>query len=294
MTRLLVTGGSGLLGSTVTRQGAERYDAVTTTYLTRSVNYAGVDCRKVDLTDEAAVAALAKFAPDYVVHCAAMTDVDQCERKPETAERYNVGMAENVAKLAAEADARMIHLSTDAVFDGEEGNYTVENEPDPVNVYGQTKLDAESTVQRVYEEVVVVRTNFYGWNMTNGQSLAEWVLSKLRAGETVPAFEDAYFTPIYTEDLTTCLFELLEREFNGTLHIPGRERCSKLDFARVIADVFDLDSSLVNPSLISDVDFEAPRGRDLSLSPERTEQLLETTLPTVKTGLEEMRCNENE
>ncbi|PSP68597.1 dTDP-4-dehydrorhamnose reductase [Halobacteriales archaeon QS_1_69_70] len=294
MTRLLVTGGSGLLGSTVARQGAERYNTVTTTYLTRSVDYAGVDCRRVDLTDEAAVAALAKFAPDYVVHCAAMTDVDQCERKPETAERYNVGMAENVAKLAAETDARMIHLSTDAVFDGEEGNYTVENEPDPVNVYGRTKLDAESIVQQVHEEVVIVRTNFYGWNMTSGQSLAEWVLSKLRAGETVPAFEDAYFTPIYTEDLTTYLFELLEKEFNGTLHIPGRERCNKLDFARVIADVFDLDSSLVNPSLISDVDFEAPRGRDLSLSPERTEQLLETAVPTLKRGLEEMRRNENE
>lgn len=292
MTRLLVTGGSGLLGSTVARRSAERYEAVMTTYLSRPVDFEGVDCRKVDLTEKTQVQSLAAFDPDVVVHCAAMTDVDRCEREPDTAERYNVGMSKRVARLAAETDARLVHISTDAVFDGESRNYTIDDEPNPVNVYGQTKLEAESAVQKIHDDSAVVRTSIYGWNATSGQSLAEWMLSKLRGGETLPAFEDAYFTPIYTGDLVRCLFELVNSELNGILHVAGRDRCSKLEFANAIAKVFEVDEDLIQPVSIKEIDFEAPRGSDLSLSVKQTRNLLDCSLPGLREGLKNMKHDE--
>lgn len=292
MTRLLVTGGSGLLGSTVACCGTELYEAVMTTYLSRPVDYEGVNCRKVDLTDETQTQSLSAFEPDLVIHCAAMTDVDQCEREPNKAERCNVKMSEHVAHLAAETGARLIHISTDAVFDGKRDNYTTDDDPNPANIYGQTKLSSEFSVQQIHNNSVVVRTSIYGWNPVSGQSLAEWMLSKLRNGETLPAFSDAYFTPIYTGDLAKCLFELGDRNFNDTLHIAGRTRCSKLEFAKAIAEVFELDSGLIQPTSIDDVDFEAPRGKDLSLSVKQARNLLDCSLPTLRNGLESMRNDE--
>lgn len=293
MNRLLVTGGSGLLGSTVATMWADRYE-VATTYLSREVDFPGVDCRQVDLTDDDQVASLRRFDPDAVVHCAALTDVDRCEREPRLAEACNLGMAERVARLANDADARLVHISTDAVFDGTGRNYAIDDAPDPVNVYARTKLRAESAVREACEDSAVVRTSIYGWNVTNGQSLAEWMLSKLRNRETVPAFEDAYFTPMYTRDLATCLFELAENDVTGTLHVAGSERCSKLEFAHAIADIFELDDQYITPSSIEDVDFDARRPKDLSLSVERTRDRLDCPLPTLREGLEHMRHDEYE
>lgn len=293
MKRLLVTGGSGLLGGMIVWEGANQYD-ITTTYFNRDIDFPGVDCRQVDLTDDDQICSLAQLDPDVVINCAALTDVDRCEREPQVAEARNVGIAERVARLADNADARLAHVSTDAVFSGTRRNYAVDDEPAPVNVYGQTKLKAESVVREVHDDNVVIRTSIYGWNLTSGQSLAEWMLSKLRNGETVPAFEDAYFTPIYTGDLATCLFELVDSDLTGTLHVTGSERCSKLEFAHALADVFNLDEDLIEPSSINDADFDAPRARDLSLSVERAEDRLDCSLPTVHEGLESMRQDEYE
>lgn len=293
MGKVLVTGGSGLLGGTLVQKWRDEHDIVTT-YHDHPVDFADVHCREVDLTDEVQVRALNSLDLDGIVHCAAMTDVDRCEREPGLAETHNVGMAEHIADLAADAEARLVHISTDAVFDGEKGNYTPADEPNPVNVYGMTKLKSESVVKARNSDSVVVRTNIYGWNLTDAQSLAEWMLSRLEAGENVPAFEDAYFTPIYTGDLADFLLELLGNNLTGTLHIAGSKRCSKLAFAYALADVFGYDRDLIEPSSMEDVDFDAPRGSDLSLAVERTREILTRPLPDVKSGLERMRLEKDE
>lgn len=292
MKRLLVTGGSGLLGSAIAQRGVAEYE-IATTYLSREVDFPGVHCLQVDLTDDDQVESI-DFDPDAVIHCAALTDVDRCEREPQLAEKCNVGMTERVARLADDRDARLVQVSTDAVFDGKGSYHTVGEDPDPVNVYGRTKLRAESAARENLEDSIVVRTSIYGWNATSGQSLAEWMLSKLRNGETVPAFKDVYFTPIYTGDLASCLFELVESDVTGTLHVAGSERCSKLKFAHAIANVFDVNENLIESSSIDDVDFDAPRPKDLSLSIERARERLNCPMPTLREGLKHMRDDEHE
>lgn len=288
MTRLLVTGGSGLLGSSVATTAAETYE-VTATYHSNPVSLPGVECLQIDLTDEQQYNRLPKKL-DAIVHCAALTDVDLCERDPAAAHRYNVEMTEQLLEVATATGTRFVYLSTDAVFDGTEQFATENTEPAPINVYGETKRTAEQRVRNTHSDSVVVRTNIYGWTITEGQSLAEWVLDRLDAGQPVPAFTDVYTTPIDTEHLADCLLELVDGELTGLLHVAGTERCSKHEFAIAVAEVFDRDRSLVIESSITEMDFDAPRGRDLSLSIERAASRLDCLLPDLRTGLERMRA----
>jgi dTDP-4-dehydrorhamnose reductase len=266
---------------------------VAAAYFSRPIAFDGVNCLQIDLTDQAQYGPIEEFEPDVLIHCAAMTDVDLCERNPEKAHRYNVEMTEQLVDLAESLGTRFVHLSTDAVFDGKKGHYSETDQTDPVNVYGRTKLAAERAVQQTQTDNVVVRTNIYGWNATDGQSLAEWMLEKLRTESELPAFNDAYFSPIYTGDLASCLLELAFGDVGDVIHIAGRERCSKLEFANTLADVFGLDAELIVPTSVDEIDFDAPRGRDLSLSVTWAQECLNSPIPTVEAGLKQMKHDEN-
>lgn len=291
MCRLLVTGGSGLLGSSLVSHAAGTYDVVATHHTT-PVTIDDIETMPLDLTSAAATERIRSLQPDSIVHCAAMTDVDYCERHPEEARAVNVEATETITGVAADIGARLVHISTDAVFDGEQGTYRETSDPAPANAYGQTKLAAERTVLDSEADAVVVRTCLYGWNVSDDESLAEWMLRLLREGREVPAFEDSYFTPLYTRHLSECLLDVLTTEYTGLLHVASRERCSKLQFAETIADVFDLPAENVVPTSIDSVDFDATRGRDLSLCTERAAKLLSHPLPNIREGLQAMKQDE--
>ena len=293
MTRIFVTGASGLLGSSVVKKVSTENE-VAGAYFSRAIAFDGVDCLQIDLTDEYQYGQIKEFDPDVLIHCAAMTDVDQCERRPKKAYTFNVKMTEQLVNFAETIGARFIHISTDAVFDGKQGHYSETDETNPVNVYGQTKLAAERIVHQAQTDSVVVRTSIYGWNTTNGQSLAEWMLKKLRTGSELPAFDDSYFSPIYTSDLASCLLELAHGNFEGVIHVAGRERCSKLMFATTLSEVFGYSNEIITPTSLNKIDFDAPRGRDLSLSVAQARHHITCSMPTVREGLEHMRRDENE
>ncbi|WP_162562437.1 SDR family oxidoreductase [Salinigranum rubrum] len=287
MNRILLTGCSGFLGRYVGTRLADTYD-VLGTYLTADVSSLDFETVKVDLLNPP-FPRLLEYDPDALVHCAALTDVDECERNPGRAVRLNVDATEHVASLAAETGARLLYVSTDSVFDGSRGWWAETDSPDPVNVYGETKLDGERTAARLNDDTVVARTNFFGWNGAGRGSLAEWMIETLASGDRLPGFEDAFFTPLFAGDLATSLEALLVRDDTGVVHLGSRDRMSKYEFAREVAEVFELDSSSVAPVEMSSVDLDAPRGNDLSLDTARAETVLGRRMPDIRTGLERMR-----
>lgn len=291
MNRLLVTGGSGLLGSSIVKRARSRFE-VATTYFSREIEFKGITCIQINLTDERSYDVLGSFDPDAIVHCAALTDVDYCERNPDMARAHNVEMTRQLAALASTTDAKFVYVSTDAVFDGAERQYSERDDPNPVNVYGETKLMGEQVVSKSEASSAIIRTNIYGWNVTAGQSLAEWMLDELRTGDSLTAFSDAYFTPIYTDSLAARLLDIVTNDFTGLLHVAGTERCSKLGFAVQLADVFNLPRDLIEPISVEDINFDAPRARDLSLDVTRAEELFGRSLPTVRGGLEKMKADQ--
>ena len=289
MARGLITGASGLLGANLAHLAAAEHEvvAVSGQHLLQLPGLTGVSA---DLSRAGqARHLLEQHRPDWVVHCAAATDLDRCEREPEWARALNVEMTQQVAEACKEQGAQMAHISTDSVFDGDGGPYVEQDEPRPLNVYARTKLEGEQAVQAACPGALVVRTNFFGWTISPRQSLAEWFLGRFERGEPTPGFTDVYFSPLVVDHLALVLLELLGRGAQGLLHLPGATCLSKYEFGARLAKAFGHDPALVHAASVKDHGTRAERPLRTCLKGDRTVALLGGPLPDLEAGLEELR-----
>lgn len=288
---ILVTGASGLLGANFLVTAHRRGMPVGAVYHRHSVRLSGVAGIRGDLTDAAVAAEVCRtLRPRWVVHCAAATDVDWCEEHPQEAWRLNVEMPRHLASAAHQIGAGVLYVSTDAVFDGQAGGYREDDPPSPVNVYAKTKLAGEEAVRAELDRWLIVRTNFYGWNLVEKLSLAEWILSRLEARRPVPGFCDVTFAPLLVNDLSEILLEMVGRALEGLYHVAGSGPLSKYDFAVACAETFGLDASLVRPSSVADAALRAARPRNIWLETARACGALGKPMPDVASGLRRFKA----
>ena len=287
---ILVTGASGLLGAHVLRQGLDANRKVAGLAGQYQFQMDGAEIHQADLTDFAATRRIVESVkPTVIVHCAAATNVDWCEEHPEAAHEINVRASAFLAELAREVRARFVYVSTDSVFDGEKGDYSESDAPSPRNVYARTKLTGEQEALRVNPETLIARVNFYGWNLQDKASLAEWILGRLSEGETVPGFTDVYFCPLLVNDLADVLLKMLDRGLAGIYHAAGAEKISKFEFARRVATTFGFPPEQVVPTSIEQVQLRAGLPRDTSLQIQKTTSALGYAMPDVDSGLRKFR-----
>ncbi len=282
--KLLITGVTGLLGNTLAANAMERYEIHG---VARHPEKTQLACatHAIDLLDERRVAALMEqLNPQVVVHAAAMTSVDQCEKNPEMAHAVNVMATHHLLKALRDRPCRLIFISTDSVFDGIRGNYSEEDTPAPLHVYGRTKLEAEKAVLQARSDALVIRTAFYGWNVLPQSSLAEWMLSDLRMGKKFFGFTDVFFSPLLSDHLAQAIIRLAAAPTNGILHVAGRESCSKYQFARQLAVTFGFDPSAIVP-VTSETVQRVRRPKNVSLCVERAGAILGRPLPNLMEGL---------
>lgn len=283
---LVVTGASGLLGTTVLLEAHKQGRPVAGLCHQHLLHIPDIPIHSVDLTDSSAVQKiLVSLRPTQIIHCAALTNVDWCEDHPEEANKMNADSSGYLAQLASGLGARFLHISTDAVFDGKRMNYAERDEPAPLNVYGHSKLRGEREVLRQNPSSVVVRVNIYGWNGQKKLSLAEWILDQLTRGKPVPGFTDVYFTPILVNDLADILFAALDRGLSGIYHIGGSERVSKYEFARRVAVEFGFDPSQIMQTHVEHASLRAKRAPDMSMNVEKISAALGRTMPNIASGL---------
>jgi dTDP-4-dehydrorhamnose reductase len=287
---IVVTGASGLLGSSfvLCAQGQKR--TVTAVSHLHSVNIPGVDPHRVNLADSAATLALIdRIEPGSIVHCAAATDVDWCEDHPEQTTRINVDAPGLLAKFAYQHDVPFVYISTDAVFDGNLGCYSESDDPCPVNVYAASKLQGEREVLRQNPNSVIARVTMYGWSARRKPSLGEWVFDSLSAGQSVSGFSDVYFSPILVNDLCDVILALLDRAPSGIFHVVGSQRISKYEFARSVARVFGFPTSQIVSITVGESGLRARRPQDTSLSTDKVAKALGRPMPDVDSGLRRFR-----
>jgi len=162
MERLLLTGASGLLGSKIVELAREDYESIPL-HNTKPLH---PNSLKLDITDQNQVFSLfSKLEPDIVIHTASETNVDKCEAQREQAWRINVEGTHNIAFACSKVGAKLVYISTDYVFDGEKGNYEEEDEPNPMDYYGVTKLEGENQVISHCKNYAILRTSvLYGWH----------------------------------------------------------------------------------------------------------------------------------
>jgi len=276
--RLLVTGGSGYLGGWVVRLARDGW-GVTATYLSHPANGPGVSWRQLDVRDAAAVAALVcQVQPDVVVHTASLNP-----GQGDDFEAVNADGSRNVARAAASCGSRLIHLSTDVLFDGKKGNYVEEDPPSPITPYGRSKALAEETVLASGAEVVIVRTSLiYGWRPRADRNTRQ-MMDALAAGQPVRLFTDELRCPIWVESLVAAVVELAGMGYArfhrvGVLNVAGAQALSRYEFGVRLLRFLGVDPSTVIPT-------PSPKDKlrplDCTLDCSRARKLLRTPLPGV-------------
>jgi dTDP-4-dehydrorhamnose reductase len=281
---VLVTGACGLLGAHVTAALSREHRVVG---LDRHPWWGSrpAEILQGDLLSESFVAdAVARVAPSVVVHCAAMVDVDACERQPDLADAYNAGITGRLARAAGPA-CLFIYITTDGIFQGDQPYRREEDEPKPLTAYGWSKLRGEHEVQAAGHNHLIVRTNFYGWSSGRKKTSAEWLFRALAGGERIVGFADFFFSPIYVVDFVDRLERLIRRPERGIVNLCGSERISKYDFAIALAAEAQLSASSIAKGSIDDADLAAPRPKDMSLSTARVSGILGEAMPDCRAGI---------
>ncbi|MEH0157839.1 SDR family oxidoreductase [Limibacter armeniacum] len=253
MQKVLITGANGLLGQNLTRLLVEdgKYEVIATGRGTDRLCEDGYTYYELDITDNEAVSHLiGEIKPDFVVHTAAMTQVDDCEREPEKANLINIAGTFHIIDACRLVDAFLLYISTDFVFNGETGLLTEEENVSPVNYYGQTKLAAEKLVQESKLKWAIARTVLvYGQVKDMSRSnIILWVKKNLEAGKPIKVVDDQWRTPTLALDLAKGCELILDKKAEGIFHISGKDYLRPYDIAIRTAEYFGLDKSLISPT----------------------------------------------
>jgi dTDP-4-dehydrorhamnose reductase len=292
--RILITGASGLYGSKLA-QLAEKDCEVYSGYNKNKPIYG--TAVQFNITSKNQVEyVFKKVNPDVVVHAAALTDVDKCEKNKKLAWKINVEGTRNIVEASKACNAFLFYLSTDYVFNGEKGNYTETDSPNPINYYGLTKQKAEGLVQKLIDDCCIARTSvIYGTTITADKiNFALWIMNKLRQEESVKMVVDQWNSPTLNTNLAEMTLEVIQRRMTGVYHLSGATRINRYDFAKSIASVFNLNPTLIIPSTSASLSWYAKRPKDSSLNVERAENALRNKPLPVGQALSqlktEMRC----
>ncbi|RJP52041.1 MAG: SDR family oxidoreductase [Anaerolineaceae bacterium] len=285
--KLLLTGVSGLLGLNFAQEMMDEHEII------------GVDRGKLvnapfkilkhDLLDAGAVESILDAAqPDWLVNCAALADLDTCEENPDLAKRLNTDLPRQLARACKERNISLVHISTDAVFDGEkDGFYTEEDKPNPLGVYAKTKMEGEWAALTENPSAIVARVNFYGWSLSGRRSLAEFFFNNLTKSKSMSGFTDVTFCPMLANHTARLLVKMLKRGLGGLYHVVGPQAMSKYQFGVEIARKFSLREGDITPKSISFSGLVAKRSNNLWLSTHKLSTDLGEDLPEFSTGLDE-------
>jgi dTDP-4-dehydrorhamnose reductase len=285
LSTFLITGATGFLGAYLI-EACRKYGVVNGLSRTPSTIASLRRMYTVDITDQrATVRAVAHCSPDVIIHAAALTDVDYCERWPNQAWTTNLIGTFNIACAANRIGARLTYVSTDSVFDGNKGNYSETDAPKPINTYSTTKAAAEAVITNLCKDFAIVRTNFFGLNRRGG-GLLNWLVEKLRNSQQVPAFYDVVFSPLEAGNLSSAIAELGVSKYVGILHLGSQTPISKYLFACEVAETLGKDPTrLVKKISVDEAKLAAPRPKNTSLNSSLALSVLKVELQEIHEGI---------
>ncbi|MFB6245457.1 MAG: NAD(P)-dependent oxidoreductase [Candidatus Nanohaloarchaea archaeon] len=273
--KYLITGSKGQVGSSVKEivdeaVGLDRSDS---------------DIEQ-DISDREVIAKIEEEDPEVIVHCAAITDLDYAEENPEVAESANVKGTHNIVKAAESADAHLIYISTDYVFDGETGSYREDDNPDPVSQYARTKYQGEEEVRDSNTRSTILRTSVVF--REDLENFFTWAKGELEDGKEVPAITDQTCCPTYAPNLAEIIVEAAEEGITGTYHAAGGSKVTRYESVQIMKEELGLGGK-VKRSKMGDLPWEAHRPKDSSLSLAKLKEDFETQPISISEAFRRMK-----
>lgn len=264
--KLLITGSSGFLGCHLLQLSTAKWEVYSIYHQNQPKTHIqhAISC---DVTNYIELGNwIEDIKPDAVIHTAALTDVNYCQNNPQESYSVNVEASRNLAGLCSDLNIPFAFTSTDLVFDGQKGNYTEEDTPNPLMRYGEHKVMAEEEVLRIYPRATVFRLPvMFGYKAASEKNYLQQLIKNLNAGLPQKLFTDEYRSVCGAKSIAKGLLQLFENT-NGIYHLAGTEKFSRYEFALLAAELYDLNKSLILPCLQADVRMAAPRPADVSLN----------------------------
>ncbi len=291
MDRLMVIGGSGLLGGHLARVAQNEYEVVAT-YMGHPVDIPGCRVISMDIRDsDKTKSQILNEKPDLIVLSAAQRNVDYCEKYQKEVWKINVDGVKNVAIASKKVRAKLIYLSTDLVFDGEIGKYTEEDAPNPINHYGKTKLEGERIVAKACDDWAVARVSvLYDWNpFDHTFNFVSWVYDNLKNGKSISLFTDQLRNATYIKNACKALLGIYENDKHGIFHVAGKTCVNRYEIGIKIAEVFGFDERLISTSTSDNSNWVAKRPNMCCLNINKMEKVLGVKSMSIDEGLNAMK-----
>lgn len=267
MQKICVIGANGLLGLNLIKN-IQDFD-IFGTFNQSSLNVDNIPVFQLDITKYTSCEQILKLNPDFIINAAAISNVDYCEKYKEKAYSVNVLGVKNLVKIAKKLQCKLIQISTDGIFSGNTKSYIEDDFPNPVNYYGQTKLESENEVKNL-SDYIICRTNLlYGYvtqtklnersDYSKPTNFALWVLSELNKNNHINVVNDQYSNPTLVDNLSKIIEFSLKKNLIGVFHTTDLNCISRFEFAKKIAIKFGYSESLISPISTKELNQFAPR-----------------------------------
>jgi len=283
--RILITGAFGQLGHSLQSILSKKsnYELICTGRKVKK----GQEGIPLDIRNQVALKEIINTtAPDVIINLAAMTNVDACELNPKLAGEINVAGLENICDSFK---GKIIHLSTDYVFDGTSGPYKENDSLNPISIYGKTKLASEHILLERNIKNLVIRGNvLYDYFPHTSASFLNWVVSSLKNNQEIKVVEDQFNNPTWTRSMSDIIELSIENDIEGIIHWGDSVHISRFEFAKLIAKKFSLNESLIKPVLTSELNQPARRPLQSGLSTEKLVNMLDIIPPSIDDCLDEI------
>ncbi len=286
--RVMVTGAAGLLGQKI----IDVFKRESEYELHACDLSGGIDGYfSLDITDRQRVLDVVRaISPSVIINAAAFTDVDRAEVDRELAYKVNATAVDYLAEAAFLFGAKMVHISTDYVFNGLKGNYDENSVPDPISYYGKSKLAGENLLRARLENHAILRTQvLYGFGKSIKKNFVLWVLEKLSNKEKFSVVTDQIGNPTLADELAIAVLKVVQRDAKGLYNVSGVQSLSRFDFAKAVAEVFGIDPSGMSPTTTDRLNQRARRPTNSSFICLKAQTELGLTVPSVRDSLYFMR-----
>ncbi len=286
--KMLIAGARGLLGQKLVEifKRESEYELLPCELTAGTEGYI-----ELDITDRQKVLdAVAQERPSVIVNAAAFTDVDRAESERGIAYKVNATAVGHLAEAAKIFNAKLIHISTDYVFNGRKGNYSEDSLPEPLGYYGKSKLAGENLAKAQLDDLAILRTQvLYGFAKGVKKNFVLWVLEKLSGGQKFSVVTDQVGNPTIADELAFAVLKVVKKGAIGLYHVSGFETMSRFEFARQIAEVFGFDPAVISTTTTDKLNQTAKRPMNSSFICLKAQTDLGIAMPSVRDSLTLMK-----